>query len=58
MFLSNFLWFLAPPFSKSCVCYWALPLKKLPSIDSNRMHFKTLDNLGEGANETRFEKHD
>ena len=33
-------------------------MKKLSSISLSRLHFITLDNLGEGANETRFEKHD
>ena len=39
-------------------CKSALPLKKVTSIDLNRLHFKTLDEntLGRGADETRFER--
>ena len=45
-------------FSISKAGKWALPLKKLSSINLSGLHFIMLDNLGEGANETRFEKHD
>ena len=46
----------APPWLR----YWALPLKKLTSINPNCLYCITLDkgNLGAGANETKFERGD